>query len=79
MSTTEHTGPRTAILVRRSLESCKCHGPTWVVACPKCGSDRAYRFRSRPGRDRTWHRDTSGWTCSDCGARGQTFELVAAA
>lgn len=72
--TTASSTPRTTIFARRSMDSCKCHGPAWVVACPRCDAD-AYAWRyGRPGEQRS-----SGWSCASCGERGGLWKLEGAA
>ena len=70
----DSTTPRTTILVRRSIDACSCHGPQWVVACPRCGADAlAWRY-GRPGLPRS-----HGWSCITCGQNGGLWKLEEAA
>ena len=70
----DSTTPRTSILVRRSIDACSCHGPQWVVGCPRCGADAlAWRY-GRPGLPRT-----HGWSCISCGQTGGLWKLEEAA
>ena len=70
----EAPAPPTTILARRSMTTCRCHGSTWVVGCPKCGAD-AYAWRyGRPGELRS-----NGWSCIACGQRGGLWRLEEAA
>ncbi len=55
-------------------ESKSEHSHEYLVACPRCGSDRCRWRHGRNLREGTW---AAKWVCWGCGRSGNTVELIA--